>query len=442
MGFSASRLFQVLQQLSSYRNYRIAYSGGLDSHVLLYGLVQLRLQFPEIALSAVHVDHGLNPCSEQWAHRCREACAVFEIDCEVIKVNARPAKGESPEAAAREARYSVLRERIRAGEYLLTAQHRDDQAETVLLQLLRGSGPHGLAAMAKVTAFGGGHLLRPLLTFSRAELKIYAEQERLVWIDDPSNQDISFDRNYLRHAVLPLLRHRWPGLSQTLSRAALHQVDAAWLLDQQAHKELDKISDGEHGLSVRALQKLAPPQRRNLLRYWLKQQELPLPDSTHLQRILDEVLPASESAQPLVAWPGAEVRRYRNRLYAQQPLLPHDPAMVLAWDGVKPLALPSGVGGVLVSRLTQGCGLDAKRLQQSLITVCFRRGGERIHLVDHSHGCTLKKLFQEQGIPPWQRIRIPMIYVDDKLAFVAGIGVAQQFAAEPKKKGVVIEWVL
>jgi tRNA(Ile)-lysidine synthase len=440
MSFSASRLLQVLQQLSLCRYYRIAYSGGLDSQVLLYSLVQLRPQFPGIALSAIHVDHGLNPSSEQWAHHCRESCTIFGVDFEVIKVNARPAKGESPESAAREARYTVLRTRIGAGECLLTAQHQDDQAETVLLQLLRGAGPHGLAAMAKAMPFGHGRLLRPLLTFSRAEIKSYAEQEKLAWIEDPSNFDVRFDRNYLRHEILPLLRRRWPGLSRTLSRAALHQVDAARLLDQQAQAELVEVSNGGHGLSVQALQELAPSCCRNLLRYWFKQQSLPLPDNAHLQRILDEVLSASNDAQPLVAWPGAEVRRYRNRLYAQQPLPPHDPAMALPWNGVKPLALPPGVGGVLVPHLTEGRGLDAKRLRQSLITICFRQGGERIHLVDRSHSCALKKLFQEQGIPPWQRDRIPMIYVDDKLVFVTRIGMAQDFAAEPGEKGVVIEW--
>jgi tRNA(Ile)-lysidine synthase len=289
--------------------------------------------------------------------------------------------------------------------------------------------------------FGHGHLLRPLLSFSKAELKAYAEQESLAWIEDPSNFDISFDRNYLRRKVLPLLRQRWPSLGQTLSRAALHQADAAWLLDQQAQAELAQVSSGEYGLSVRALRELAPPHCRNLLRYWFKQQGLPLPDSIHLRRILDEVLPASKDAQPLVAWPGTEVRRYRNRLYAQRPLPPHDSTIVLAWDGVDPLALPLGVGGMLVPQLTQGHGLDAKRLRQSLITVRFRQGGERIHLADRSYGCALKKLFQERGIPPWRRARIPMVYVNDKLAFVAEIGIAQDFATKPGEKGVIIKWI-
>ncbi|ADE15752.1 tRNA(Ile)-lysidine synthetase [Nitrosococcus halophilus Nc 4] len=441
MGFSADRLLEFLRQLHFCHGYRVAYSGGLDSQVLLYSLVQLRPQLPGIALSAFHVDHGLSSRSGQWSQHCRETCSELGVGCEVIKVNARPAKGESPEAAAREARYAALRTRVEKGECLLTGQHQDDQAETVLLQLLRGAGPHGLAAMARVMPFGEGLLLRPLLPFSRAELKAYAEQEGLVWIEDPSNFDVGFDRNYLRHHVLPLLRQRWPGLGRTLSRAAGHQADAAWILDHQAQQELITVSDGEPGLSVQGLQGLAPPQRRNLLRHWFKREGLPLPDSAHLQRILEEVLPASEDAQPLVAWPGAEVRRYRNRLYTQKPLSPHEATMVLAWEGVEPLILPPQVGGVLVPKMTQGFGLDAEQWRRSPITVRFRQGGERIHLADRSSSCTLKKLFQERGIPPWQRTRIPMIYVGEKLAWVAEIGIARDFAAEPGREGVMIEWV-
>lgn len=442
MDFSADRLFQVLQRLSPCRCYHIAYSGGLDSQVLLYSLAQLRSQLPDIVLNAIHIDHGLSPCSEQWASHCRESCAVLGVSCEVIKVNAHPAKGESPEAVARMARYTALRPRIGAQECLLTGQHQDDQAETVLLQLLRGSGPRGLAAMAGAMVFGGGHLLRPLLTFSRAELKIYAEQEGLTWIEDSSNFDVSFDRNYLRHEILPLLRRRWPGLSQTLSRAALHQADALWLLEQQAQIALRQVRSGEHGLSVPALQALAPPHCRNLLRHWFKQQGLPLPDSTHLQRILDELLPASRDAQPLVTWPGVEVRRYRSQLYAQRPLEFHNSKLVIVWNDFEPLRLPPEVGGVLVSKFTQGLGLDVERLRQSLMTVRFRQGGECIRLVDRNYDHRVKKLFQEQGIPPWRRDRIPMLYSDEQLAFVVGIGIAQGFAAKPGKEGVIIEWIL
>lgn len=415
MGFSANRLFQFLQQLSSCRSYQIAYSGGLDSHVLLYSLVQLRLQFPEITLRAVHIDHGLNPDSTRWSGRCHEVCTALKVECKVIKVNAHPAKGESPEAAARQARYSALRKHISVGECLLMAQHQDDQVETVLLQLLRGSGPHGLAAMAKTMVFGDSYLLRPLLSFSRSELQDYAKKEGLVWINDPSNQDLSFDRNYLRHEILPLLRCRWPGLGQTVSRAARHQAEVMQLLDQQAHQDLNTINADENWLSVSALRALPPHRCRNLLRYWLKNQGLPLPDSFHLRRILTEVLPALEDRQPVITWFGAEVRRYRDRLYAQLPLPPHNPAIVIIWEAINPLTLPASVGGMLVLRLTQGSGLSVQQLQQGCVTVRFRQGGERIQLVDRGHSHTIKKYFQEQGIPPWQRDRIPMVYIGDTL---------------------------
>jgi tRNA(Ile)-lysidine synthase len=442
MGFSTDRLFTVLQEHSLSHCYRIAYSGGLDSHVLLYSLVQLRSQLPNATLTAVHVDHGLSPRSEQWSHHCREVCTALGIFCQVIKTDARPAKGESPEAVAREARYRILCSLIGVGECLLTAQHQDDQAETVLLQLLRGAGPSGLAAMARTAPFGEGRLLRPLLPFSRAELKAYAEKEGLTWIEDPSNLDIRFDRNYVRHAVLPVLQQRWPSVARTLARVAAHQADTAELLDKQAQTQLAKIDHGGQELPVGALRELPLPDCRNLLRYWLKRQGLPLPDRTHLQRIIEEVLPAGEDSQPLVAWPGAEVRRYRQRLYALQPLPPHDSMLVLAWNGVDPLLLPPGVGGVLRLKPTTGWGLNPAQLRRAPLTVRFRQGGEYFHPITRGRGCSLKKLFQEYGIPPWRRARIPLIYSGDRLAFVCEIGAERSFAAPPQHPGAVIDWRL
>ena len=441
MAFSADFLLAVLQELTLSQCYRIAYSGGLDSHVLLNSLAQLRSQLPGVTLTAVHVDHSLNPRSGQWSQHCREVCAALGIFCEVIKTDARPAKGKSPEAVAREARYGVLRSLVGAGECLVTAQHQDDQAETILLQLLRGAGPSGLAAMAREIPFGEGRLLRPLLSFSRAELKVYAEQEGLVWIEDPSNEDIRLDRNYLRHELWPVLQRRWPSVARTLARVAAHQADAAELLDKQAQAQLAEIDDGRQGLPVRALGELPLPDCRNLLRYWLKRQGLPLPDRVHLQRIIEEVLLAGEDAQPLVAWPGAEVRRYRQRLYALHPLPPHNPRQVLAWNGVVPLSLPAGVGGILRLRPTTGAGLNPAQLQQAPITVRFRQGGEYLRPVSRSRGCPLKKLFQERGIPPWRRTRIPLIYSGDKLAFACEIGVDRSFVALPPQPVVAIDWL-
>src|SRR5699024_3043495 len=163
--------------------------------------------------------------------------------------------------------------------------------------------------------------------------------------------------------------------------------------------------------------------------------------STHLQRILDELLPASRDAQPLVTWPGVEVRRYRNQLYAQRPLEFHNSKLVIVWNDFEPLRLPPQVGGVLIAKFTQGLGLNVERLRQSLMTIRFRQGGERIRLVDRGYDHRIKKLFQEQDIPPWQRDRIPMLYSDEQLAFVGGIGIAQGFAAKPGKEGVIIKWI-
>ncbi|CAB1275691.1 tRNA lysidine(34) synthetase TilS [Candidatus Nitrosacidococcus tergens] len=439
MRFSSHLLFKILQETIASNIYRVAYSGGLDSHVLLYALAQLQKKFSYITVTALYIDHRLHPRSRVWGEHCHQVCNDLGVPCKIIKINVQPAKGQSLEAVAREARYQAFKEEIQEGECLLTAQHQDDQVETVLLQLFRGTGTAGLAAMVFSQSFGKGYLIRPLLNFTQQDLKDYAYQKNLSWIEDPSNKNTDFDRNYLRHQIIPTLKARWPGLGQTLSRVALNQRDASTILEDHASKHLQKIKDNQCGLSVRKLKALSPPICRNVLRYWLKQLNLPLPDYTHLQRILNEILPATEDTQPLIAWTGVEVRRYRDRIYAQPPMPYHNSEITLSWDGISPLILPSSVGGKLSPEFTYGEGLGIEFLQENKITVAFRQGGEKIYLKNHHH--SIKKLFQQQGIPPWQRARIPMVFFNEKLVFVAGIGIDQTFLPKPQERGVVIRWL-
>lgn len=198
----------------------VGYSGGLDSHVLLHGLAMHRPYWLTQKLEAIYVDHGLQTASAVWGEHCAEVCRDLNMPFRVLKIDARPVPGESPEAAARRARYAALAAELGFDSALLTAHHRDDQAETLLLQLLRGAGPYGLAAMPAVSRLGQGRLLRPFLEVDRAELLAYAGKHGLRWIEDASNTDTGFDRNYLRHRVLPLLRERWPAVNRTLSRSA------------------------------------------------------------------------------------------------------------------------------------------------------------------------------------------------------------------------------
>ncbi len=436
MPFSPESLLADISRLPPARRYWVAYSGGLDSHVLLHALASVKNRLPVDELSAVHVDHGLSPAAADWSRHCAEVCSRLKIPLTLLRVDARPAQGESPEAAARSARYQAIAPLVGEGDGLLTAHHRDDQAETVLLQLLRGSGPRGLAAMPLWTAFGGGWRGRPLLGFRREELRAYAEAEGLHWVEDESNFDTGLTRNFLRHEVIPLLQRRWPALATTLSRVASHAAEAAYLLEQLAEQDLLVAEDG--ALDIIHLKRLEVARQRNVLRYWIQRSGLPLPDSVHLQRILDEVISAAKDAAPRVAWSGAELRRYRNRLYLFPPLPPHDPAQFFEWSMERPLHLPDGK--ILRAVPALGQGIRRSLCQAAKVTVRFRQGGERCRPAGDAYNRKLKKLLQDRGIPPWQRERLPLLYLDDKLAAVAGLFVCEPFQAREGETGLCLDW--
>ena len=436
MHFHAKSLLTPLSQLPSHRNVWIAYSGGLDSHVLLHALVQIRAQLKG-TLRAIHVHHGLSPNADHWVAHCRSVCEALKVPLTIEKVELDGDNGESLEAQAREARYRVFAEALAKDDVLLTAHHQDDQVETMLLQLLRGGGPRGLAAMPLYRPLGKGWLARPLLDVPRAALQHYAEQAWLNWEDDESNDELRFERNYLRHQVVPVLKRQWPALEKVMGRSASHFAEASELMDELAKLDLDhcKRDEGE-GLPLKALDGLARPRQKNLLRYWLREQQLILPDTIHLERILDEVVPAREDAAPLVNWRGGEVRRYRDVLYAMPPLAA-PPAQPINWDGKQTIELPQALGSLHVEQKT---GQGIKVAAGQAMTIRFRQGGERCQPLGRREHHSLKKLFQEQGIPPWQRDRMPLIYVNDELAQVGNLFVCEPFQAEKNVPGKLILW--
>lgn len=438
MSFTPSALIAWLQASVPQRRYWVAYSGGLDSQVLLHALSVSREHLPA-GLGAVHVDHGLQPDSQAWQARCQSLCQAWDMPCQSLRVNAEPAPGESPEAAARSARYAALSAWLPFDDCLLTAHHQDDQAETLLLQLLRGSGPRGLAAMPAVAPLGRGWLVRPLLTFTRNDLRGYALACGLDWIEDPSNADPAYDRNFLRAEVLPQLSRRWPGMSRVLARAARHQSEAARLLDTLGHIDLQGLADdGSHILSLPRLLELGTERQRNALRVWLRDLQLPVPSAAVMERILGDVLVAGADAGPRVHWQGAELRRYRNRLFASSPLPVHDVTQTWAWQPPQPLRLATA-GGVLSAVADRGQGVAAALGTQTL-RIGFRRGGEIIRRAGCRHHRALKKLFQERGIPPWERDRVPLIYHGNDLIAVAGLWVCEGFQAAPGEAGVRFAW--
>ncbi len=421
MLFSPERLLEILDRLPETGRYLIAYSGGRDSHVLLHALCLLRDRLPA-SLEAVHIDHGLQPESGRWAAHCVQVCRDLQVPCKTIALELKTVKGKSTEAIARSARYQAIIDLMLSGDTLLTAHHQDDQAETVLLQLLRGAGPAGLSAMPEVAAFGPGYQARPLLGFSRVNLEAYAREHRLNWVEDPSNRDPRFDRNYLRNEVMPGLTRRWPSLGRTLSRSARHCAEAQGLINGMAAGDLSGLLDDETGtLSTDGLLELPKPRARAVLRAWIRHRGFELPDTGRLDRIFGEMAGAARDRNPLVHWSGVEVRRYRNRLYLREPPGTVDPDLEIDWDLARPLTLPAGMG-VLHLELEPFCLPEG---HDHVGKVRFRPKGERVKPAGRPVSQSFKNFFQQRAVPPWERGRIPLLYLSGELAAVADLCVCE-----------------
>lgn len=414
----------------------IAFSGGLDSTVLLDLMQSLRADLPPF--QAIHVDHGLQARSAEWAAHCRSWCARRSVACTVVRIEGAPPAGASVEAWAREARYAALAAQLGPGELLLTAHHADDQLETFLLQALRGAGPAGLSAIAPWRAFGPGFLARPLLGATREQLAAYARARGLAWLEDPSNGDQGLDRNYLRHSVLPALRARWPQAAHTVARSA-RQCAAA-------DAQLQSWADGtaRAGMIVDGALMLAPwrlraaPERELLLRHWLKAGGWPLPSARMLATIADQLAGAAPDRQVVLHYPGVEIRRHRDRAHVMVPL-GEIPRMRLAWpDPPQPLELPAGLG-VLSLEVGEGA-LDAARLRGRRLEVGFRQGGERLQLPGRRHHTALGELCRAAGMASWLRDRLPLLWVDGELAAVADRWVAAPFARPPGVAALCLHW--
>ena len=434
-GFSSQALADVLHRLGLAPDtpLKVAFSGGLDSCVLLHALCRLR-EAPPLRLSALHVDHGLQPASADWARFAQETCALLKVPCIVERVHVADIRAHGLEAAARHARYACLTRHVAAGEVLLTAHHGDDQAETVLLQLLRGTGVHGLAAMREVATFSAGRMARPLLGFTRAQLAEYAQREKLRWIDDTSNRDPRFARNYLRHRVFPLLEERWPGAARRIAQSAGLAAEAAELLDFLAESDWRscRVENGS-ALSVTALRNLSRSRQRNLVRYWLRAQGFQAPSALHLAHILAQVAHEPRTRQAVVRWPEAQVWRYRDELVAMRPPVATDSATRVPWNLAEPLEI-SGVG-LLRAEVVHGDGLSRERIGRLPVTVGRRQGGETCRLPGRAHSHKLKKLLQEAGVPPWERGCLPLVYVDGELAAIGDRWVCEPYAARADEAG-------
>jgi len=426
----------------------VGLSGGVDSVVLLDCLktASRKLRF---RLAAVHVNHQLSPNAASWTRFCRQVCRARRVPFESVAV--RVSRGSGPEAAARAARYAVFARQD--CDYVVLAHHQDDQVETLLLQLLRGAGVKGLAGMPRVgkgkgkrdkgnsslvTRHSSPAILRPLLNVARDEILEHARQRKLKWIEDESNRDTRLRRNFLRHELLPLVEKRFPAYRKTIARSAGHLAEAAALLDEAA------AADGEAHLeagtlAVEALRRLPPARARNLLRWFLSGHGVVMPAAERLAEALRQALGAKQDARVEIDLGDFELRRFQDRLYIVPRLPPVGGDYAHPWRGEQRIALPE-LGGVLVMTPTRGQGLSLARMRRAAVTIRVRRGGERLQPDCGRPRRSLKHLLQADGVPPWQRGRLPLVYCGEDLVWCAGAGADCRYQAAGAEPAIRPQW--
>ena len=421
----------------------VGFSGGLDSCVLLHLVKSWQQQHPQVEIAALHVNHQLQPEADSWQQHCQRLCADWGIALESLVVEVDTSQS-SLEQAARQARYDAFQNHLSAQQFLLLAHHRDDQVETLLQRLARGSGPLGLGAMMESTPRGHLTLLRPLLNYDREQLECYASEHQLSWVDDPSNQSDQFERNFLRHQILPIWRQKRPQLNQALARSARLCQQSAQLLDELAQMDLGETRS-DQGLAMTKLDGLSPPRQHNLLRHWIRLGGYSLPSASVLERIVPEVVSAQADAQPQVGWGSAVLRRFNNVLYlvprqllqcaAHTPVLPSEilrGGRVAFPYGELTFTAVSEVADKATCLSIEACGGRPLRVSQ-------RQGGEQVRPLGR-HRKRLKDWLQIYQVPPWLRGHWPIIYCGDEIVAVAGLFVCQGFAAQASLGGVQISW--
>lgn len=433
-------LAEQLSQLLPFRHachLKLAFSGGIDSLALLQALVDLR-PHADWQLSAIHVNHGLNPDADRWAEHCRQTCDRLDVPLMLESVTVE-VRGQGLEAAARAARYTALAAHIGPGDVLLTAHQRDDQLETVFLHLVRGTGAHGLAGMSPSRKFSGGLHLRPMLGFSREAIEHYVRACGLDWIDDASNGNARFSRNFLRHDILPRLKSHWPAAEEVIARSAGHAAAASELLDEIAHEDLQRCAgETPNSLSLGHCQTLTRARQQNLLRHWIARSPLPQASARHIDEIVRQINLPSRSGQALVSWSGGGCYRYRDELVLTDRANVPDDDFEISWDPADVVTI-AALGIAVRMTPTTGRGLAAERVEGADIVLRSRRGGESLQLPGRNHRHRLKKLFQEAGVSPLERGRLPLVYVDGELAAVGDRWIADSFAARNQEPGFALE---
>lgn len=420
------------QVLEHYCTVYVGFSGGLDSTVLLHSLATL----PRLSgkLQAIHIHHGLSANATAWQQHCQAYCESLGVPLLVREVRLK--KLGNIEEQARLLRYQTFSEILSEGDGLLLAHHSDDQAETFLLQLLRGSGINGLASMAALKNFAKGEIARPFLDYSRQTLEVYAKEHRLKWIDDESNQDITFSRNYLRHQVMPLLKKKWPNAVKNIARSAHHCQNAKSNLDVLARADCVELNQSNNTLSIIPLMELQRERLINVLRVWLAENKVRLPSSILLNHLIDELIYARSDATPIVQWGSYRVRRYQHTLFLLKPS--YQPKTVIwQWPAFPaPLKIENiddSIRYVYASSSKKGVHVPIN----ALVQVRFRQGGELFYW--HGQTKQLKKLFQQWQVPPWERDEVPLLYINNELAVVVGYAISDSYKNSDQHQAYTIK---
>ena len=443
--FSVDVLGQILfdeLRVESHAHLCVAYSGGMDSHVLLHATEKLRGQYP-ITLTALHADHGLVPESVDWVRHCRRVCDALNIEFRTSALGINRCGDGNLEARARSARYGWLSQAMLPGQILLTGHTQDDQAETVILRLLRGSGIRGLGGIRESRDFADGRLLRPLLRFDRASLNDYARIHGLAWIDDPGNYELHFDRNIVRHRVLPVLCDRWPNAAASIARSARHLDRAEAALQEITRVDIEACTTDPGGAVLARHRVLSAPGLRSLprsraelaLRQWVGDCGYPVPRIRVMEEIFRQLLGPNGKPHGVVSWAGVAVRCYRGRMYVDGTDGFDGGFDREDWNGDAPLLLDA-LGVRLVPVPARGRGIGQQHVRT--MTVRKRRGGERCRLPERRHRHTVKHVYQTLGVPPWERQRLPLLFSDDEVVAIPGLLVCVPFAAPPGESGVEI----
>jgi tRNA(Ile)-lysidine synthase len=403
----------------------VAYSGGLDSHVLLHALSSLSKQDASIPpVVAVHVNHQIQSMSDDWQAHCQQQANQLGVEFLSYKVSVDSSR--NIEANAREARYQVFENLVQKNDYLFFAHHQQDQAETFLYRFFRGAGVAGLLAMKKTRAIGKGQLVRPLLHFSRNELEQYANEHGLLFVSDPSNNDISYDRNYIRHQIVPVITKRWPQFQQVARRTMQHLQESQHLLDEVAEQDLQQLNQligAEPAIDFKDLKQFSAVRQNNVVRYWLAKHNVVL-STSQFEQLLHHVIQAAVDATPVLVVGEKSIRRYRNYLYIT-PTSNNSTYESIQWYGSNVCDVPA-YGTLQLSK-----PVDVElRVEQ-------RKGGESIKPKGSTHTRKLKTLLQELDIPPWQRDTLPLIYCQDQLIAIADTVLAED--ADKYLQGATIQ---